>query len=201
MPIINKYLLDNAQNTLLASTDDFLVAPEWVSIMTMNAQFRTSLSMSQWVPAVLGAAPVWSGSFEQIINLTAGNSTGQVDVGYAAERTVASATNDDIDLSGVLTDVFGNPVTMAKLVALLIINKQRDGTPNTTNLTPGGGTNTIPGFSSALWPIGPGGIFKIVSPAIAGLATVTANTGDILRIANSAGAQAKYQIVLLGRSS
>lgn len=169
--------------------------------MTFAANLRAALSISQKGTAVLGAAPSWAGAFDQLVDLANGTGAAQFDLGYANERTVASGANDDIDLSGVLTDALGNTVTMAELVGLLIINKQRDGTANTTSLTLGGGANPVPGFSAALWPIGPGGFFQMVSPAAAGLATITAGTGDILRVTNSSGATAKYQIAILGRSA
>ncbi|PWB94661.1 hypothetical protein [Methylosinus sporium] len=169
--------------------------------MSVTAQLRAALSFSQTRTAVLGAAPSWSAAFDQIVSLVNGTGAGQFDLGYAAERTVASAANDDIDLAGVLTDAYGAAVTIAELVAIMIVNKQRDGTANTTDLTPGGGSNFVPGFSAALPPISPGGIFMMVAPGAAGLATVTASTGDILRVANSSGAQNKFQIAILGRSA
>ncbi|MFO1126371.1 MAG: hypothetical protein U1E25_14580 [Methylocystis sp.] len=78
-----------------------------------------------------------------------------------AERTVASATNDDIDLAGVLTDALSVTITAAELIALVIINKQKDGTANTTNLTIGNGSDPMIGFlggtTPTIGPIRPGG--------------------------------------------
>lgn len=169
--------------------------------MAVTASFRASFSGAQTRTAVMGASPAWSSAIDQIISLTDGTGANQADILYANERTVASATNDDIDVAGVLTDAFGATITAAKLVAIMIANIQRDGTANTTTLTPGGGTNTVPGFSSALWAISPGGIFVVASPALAGFAAVTASTGDIIRVANSSGAQAKYLIAIAARSA
>jgi hypothetical protein len=169
--------------------------------MAVTASYRASVSASQTRTAVFGSTPAWQGAFEKIVSITDGTGANQADILYLAERTVASASNDDIDLAGVLTDAFGATITAATLVAMIIVNEQRDGTANTTTLTPGGGSNTVPGFSSGLWAISPGGIFQIVSPAAAGFAAITASTGDILRIANSSGAQNKYQIAIAARSA
>jgi hypothetical protein len=169
--------------------------------MAVAATMRAAGSVSHTRTAVLGKAPSWAAAFDKVVSLADGTGANQADLVYAAERTVASATNDDIDLAGVLTDAFGATITSAELVALLVINEQADGTANTTNLTLGGAANPVPGFGSALWPISPGGFFEMVSPGAAGLATVTASTGDLLRVTNSSGATAKYKILLLARSS
>ena len=118
-----------------------------------------------------------------------------------------NGANDDIDLTGVLLDVFGSIILNAKLVSLLIINAPKLAAtgPNTTNLTIGGGLNPFLGFlggtTPTIGPIRPGGFFHIGCGHLSGIGTVTAGTGDILRVANSAGATANYTIAILGRSS
>lgn len=174
--------------------------------MGVTAQIRAALSVSQTGTAAFGNSPSWSAAIEEILSLTNGTGANQADIAYVAERTVASATNDDIDLAGVLSDAMGATITAAELVALLIVNKQKDGTANTTDLTIGnGGVNSAVGFVGAaahtIGPIKPGGIFLLAAGNAAGIGAVTASTGDILRIANSSGAQAKYQIAILARSA
>lgn len=169
--------------------------------MAVTASIRAALSVSQTRTAVFGVAPHWSAAIEKIVSITSGTGANQADIVYLDERTVAGATNLDLDLAGVLTDAFGATVASAKLVALVIVNEPLDGTQNTTTLTLGGGSNYVPGFSAALWPISPGGIFQMASPGVAGLATIAAGTADILRVANSSGAQAKFQIGVLARSA
>jgi hypothetical protein len=169
--------------------------------MTVSAVLKASASVSQTRTAVAGVAPNWAAAINKTLSLSNGTGANQADIAYLAERTVASNTNDDIDLAGVLTDAFGATITAAELVALVVVNEHLDGTANTTNLTLGGGTNYVPGFSAAQCPISPGGFVEMVSPGAAGLATITASTADILRVANSSGAQAKYQILILARSA
>ena len=94
--------------------------------------------------------------------------------------------------------------TAAELVALFIINAPISGTANTTDLTIGAGSNPFIGFLGAahtVGPIKPGGMFMIGAGDAAGIGAVTAGTGDILRVANSAGATANYQIGIVARSA
>jgi len=142
---------------------------------------------------------------EALLQLTDGTAANQADILWADQRTVASATNDDLDLAGVLSSAFGATIAAAEIVAILVINKPKTGTANTTNLTIGVGTNPVVGYlggtSPTVGPLRPGGVFLIASPDVAGVAAVTAATGDILRVANSSGAAATYQIAILARSA
>jgi hypothetical protein len=169
--------------------------------MAISASIRASVTISQTATAVLGVAPAWANAMDKIVSLTSGTGANQADIAYLAERTVSSASNDDVDIAGVLSDAFGSTITAAELVAIGFVNQQFDGTANTTNLTPGGSSSGVPGFTNALWPISPGGVFLIASPGASGLATVTASTGDIIRIANSSGATAKYILAILARTA
>lgn len=150
--------------------------------------------------------PTFSPSVEQTISLTDGTSAGMANQLWVDERTVASATNDDLDLAGVLTSAFGSTLTMVKMVGLLVINAPKNSaTANTTNLTIGGATNPFVGFlggtTPTIGPIRPGGFVFIGCSDTGGIGTITASTADILRIANSSGASATYQIGILARSA
>lgn len=140
-------------------------------------------------------------SVRRAIDLASGTGVGQADIVFADQRTVASATNDDLDLAGVLADAFGAAITAVEVVAILLINRSADtdAVANTTSLTLGGATNPVAGLSAPA--IGPGGLVLLADPDAGGLVTVTAATGDILRVANGSGAAATYQIVILGRTA
>lgn len=172
--------------------------------MAVNASLRAALSVSQVGSEAFAGGPNWSAAIEQVLSFANGTGADQADLAYVAERTVASATNDDIDLAGVLTDALGATITAAELAAILIVNKKKDGSANTTNLTIGAGANPMIGFLGAthtIGPIRPGGVFMLACGDASGIGAVTAGTGDILRIANSSGAQNKYLIALLARSA
>jgi hypothetical protein len=124
---------------------------------------------------------------------------------YTATPTIAASANLDLDLSGVLTNAFGQVLAFAKLTTIFIINAPILGGVNTTNLTIGAGTNPVVGYlggtAPTIGPLRPGDVLLRHSNDVAGLCNVTAATADILRIANSAGAAASIQVMILGRSA
>ena len=149
--------------------------------------------------------PAYTPTIEQLITLSDGTGAGQANILWADQRTVGSASNDDLDLNGVLTDAFGTTVSAVELVALLVINAPKTGSANTTNLTIGGGSNPVVGFlggtTPTIGPIRPGSFVFLGSSDAAGFGAITAGTGDILRIANSSGASATYQIAIVARNA
>ncbi|MDD9733107.1 hypothetical protein PVW46_24670 [Mameliella sp. AT18] len=172
--------------------------------MTLKAELRVRLEATQ-----TGESDFGSVSFTPLMQLAQaladGTGANQADVLWMDERPVADGANDDLDLSGALTDVFGNSVNMAEVVAIFIINAPRSGSANTTDLTVGGATNAFEGFlggtSPTIGPIKPGGFLAIGAGDAAGIGAVTGGSEDELRIANSAGAAATYQVAIIGRSA
>lgn len=170
--------------------------------ITFGANFNvTDIGTSEF------GGPSFTAAMSAALNLVSGTLANQADLLYAKQRTVLSGANDDIDLNGVLTGGFGQAVNFVKLVGLIIINAPltAGAAANTTNLTIGAGTNPFLGFlggtTPTIGPIRPGGFLMLGAPDLSGLGTVTPTTADILRIANSAGASATYQIGILGRSA
>lgn len=143
-----------------------------------------------------GAIPALSKGKTADIVLSDGSGSGQANKVYLATRTVATAANDDLDLAGVLADPFGVTLTFATVKAIII----RADPENTTNLTVGGApSNPFVGpFGAATHTlqVRPGGALEFVAPQTGW--TVTPSTGDILRIANAAGASANYTIEIVG---
>lgn len=135
------------------------------------------------------------------LQLSGGTIANSADIVFADERTVASATNDDLDLAGALTDAFGATVAAAEIVGLAIVAAKA----NTTTLTVGvAGTNPW----VALWAasgdgikVQPGGVFVIMAPDGSGLGAVGAGSADVLRIANGSGAAATYEIMIIARTA
>ncbi len=169
--------------------------------MTVSAKLDLSLAVNLKGANAFSAGPFWNGAMLLSQAFSDGTIANKVDRAYMAERTVASAANDDIDLAGVLTDALGVTITAVELVGLLILNKRASGVANTTNLTIGGSTNGVPGFTTAGHVVKPGGAFLLMNPDATGIATVTDFTGDILRITNGSGASNTYQIGVLARSA
>jgi hypothetical protein len=173
--------------------------------MPLSATLVAQLRATQTGAEAFGG-PSFTPEMEALISLVDGVAAGQGNILYVKERTVGSGANDDLDLAGVLTDAFGSLVAAAEIVALFIINAPKSTTTaNTTNLTLGGGTNPVAGYmggtTPTIGPIRPGSFLFMGSRDIAGICAVAAGTADILRIANSAGASATYQIGIIARTS
>lgn len=136
----------------------------------------------------------WSPSF----NFTDGTGADQAKVAFADERTLSASSNEELDLAGGLTDLFGNTITFTKIKALLVVADAG----NTNDVLVGGaGSNgfiTPFGDATDVIKVKPGGLLLLVAPNATGYA-VTASTGDKLKIANSSsGSSVTYQIGLLG---
>lgn len=170
----------------------------------LEASFKASFAFKQQGTSSF-EGPKFEGSISDFSNFVLGTGLSQANLIYAAERTVASGANDDLDLNGTgLQTPLGANIAATSLVGIIIINRPLLETDpaNTTNLTVGAGTNPVVGFMGGTTPtiiIRPNGVLYLECPSVGGIATITPSTGDILRIANAAGAQNKYQIALLMR--
>ena len=130
-----------------------------------------------------------------------GTAADQADLLWYDERTVATAANDDLDLTALTRSVFGSvlTVTFAKVKSLLIVN----------TATTAGEDLTIGAAASNAWagPLG-GSSHTLRVPADSPVLMVNRKTGwsvvdsssDILRIANSGTADITYRIAIVGTS-
>lgn len=130
--------------------------------------------------------------------LTNGTGANQANQLFADTRTLAASANESLDLAGTLTNAFGEVITLTKVRALLI----RAAAGNTNNVLVGGaasnGWATWAGDPTDVMVVRPGGFVVLAAPDATGYA-VTAGTGDLLKIANSAaGTAVTYDIVVIG---
>ena len=117
---------------------------------------------------------------------------------FTDTRTLSASATENLDLSGVLLDVFGNSLVFTKIKAMLV---SADPT-NTNDVQVGGAaTNAFINWvanATDVVNVKPGGMFMITAPDANGFA-VTAATGDILKVTNSgAGTSVTYTIVIIG---
>ncbi|WP_375414631.1 hypothetical protein [uncultured Bradyrhizobium sp.] len=130
--------------------------------------------------------------------LASGTGPGAADIAFSDKRTLASNTSENLDLTGTLTDSFGVVIAAVKVKAIEI---HADKT-NTTNLTIGGAASN--GFKGPFNDItdaivlGPDDRF-VISSAVGW--TVTAGTGDLLKVANATGASAGYRVKIIAASA
>lgn len=112
--------------------------------------------------------------------------------------SISSAGSQSLDLSGSLTDVFGDACVFSKVYSVLVINLS---TVTAKVIQVGGDTNHVPIFGAGAdyVIVGPKGAVH-VSNCLDGW-TVTAGTGDIVKIANPGGGTAiSVAVAVLGKS-
>jgi hypothetical protein len=129
---------------------------------------------------------------------TDGAGADKIEAIFHDQRTLSASANEDLDLAGGLTDGFGDTITFTKVKAILV----KAAAGNTNDVVVGGASATqwaAPfGDVSDKVNVKPGGLFLLTAPDATGLAVV-AGTGDLLRIANSAGSTTvTYDIIILG---
>lgn len=171
----------------------------------MPLSSKISLSVAAAQTATLALGGPGSGSVSKLYEtvLADGTLAGQADRMFQGSGTIAASGNVDIDLAGVLTDVFGATITFARIKGLIV----RANPANTNNLVVGGAAAT----QFASW-VGAAANTVIVRPGatlalFAGAADLTAyvtaaGSSDLLRLANSgAGSTVAYELILIGASA
>ena len=133
---------------------------------------------------------------DSLANGTGANAAEHV---YSVRATLTDAANTDYDLSGSLTDAFGNTLSFTVVRGIFLRNRN---TASGENLVLGGGTNAFDTFFSATGDsiiLGPNAMFCLWNPSDTSYA-VTAGTGDILRVTASGG-NITYDLVIVGASA
>lgn len=133
-------------------------------------------------------------------SFTDGTTDGKADKIWSDQRTLSASASDSLDLAGGLTDAAGATVTIVKVKAIVI--KAASG--NGADIVVGGAaSNTFTGpFGGATHTVAvkPGGMLVLCAPNTGW--TVTAGTGDILKVLNGSGSvSATYDITILGTSA
>ncbi|MEV8600446.1 hypothetical protein AB0465_11270 [Streptomyces griseoviridis] len=152
-------------------------------------------------PAGLGTARV-PAQLNRRVSLANGTGAGRADRIYQARRTLAASASEDLDLAGVLTDALGAGLTFVRVKGLFVAASKG----NTNNVVIGGAASNA--WATLLSATGtltlrPGAMVG----AMAGEAdptgySVTASTGDILKVANSGGGSAvTYDVLIVGASA
>ena len=123
-----------------------------------------------------------------------GTGAGQANKWYRGYRTLAAGAADNLDLAGSLTDPFGNTLTFTGIKYIAIALVSPDGTKK---LTVGNGTNPFNGPLSSAGTVDVLDEQEFYHPGASGW-TVTAGTGDILKINNPGASSVTYCILIAG---
>lgn len=136
------------------------------------------------------------------VTLATGTGAGQADKIFADTRTLAASGTEDLDLAGVLTDSWGAAITFARVKAVVIVAAA--GNTNNVQVTRPA-TLGVPLFMAAGDGIAlrPGAMFAFsCGVADATGVVVTAGTGDLITVTNSAGTTGvSYDVVIIGCSA
>lgn len=162
---------------------------------TVSSAINLNITSNQSLDLDLGSVtynPVLSLK-TSLANGTGDNEANQV---FADTRSLAAATAEELDLSGGLTDAFGNSVAFTAIKSIMI----KADSANAGDIQVGGAAanafNTWCGDAADIVNIQAGGAFVIVAPN-AGFA-VTAATADLLKINNLSAGASSYSISLTG---
>lgn len=160
---------------------------------------RISATLQTILDLVTSSAPL---TRDLTLDLTSGTGANQADKIFSDTRTLSASATEDLDLAGSLTDALGAALTFVKVKAIIIIAAAA----NVNDVVVGGasanqfvgpfgaGTHTV--------KVPPGGFLVLAAPGAAGLGTVTAGTGDLLKVANSAGGSSvTYDVIVIGTSA
>jgi hypothetical protein len=146
------------------------------------------------------STPVDAATLTAKVELANGTGANSADLLFHDQRTLAASGTEDLDLAGVLASPFGATLTFVELRAVLV-KAASTNTNNVNVIRPA--SNGVPLFLAAGdgIPVGPGGAFAWTGPAD-GKVTVTAGTGDLLTLTNSAaGTPVTYDIFIVGTSA
>ncbi len=166
--------------------------------MPLTATVQLSATGQQTSASDLGTAKF---PFTKNASVAYANGTGssQADRIFTDQRTLAASGTENLDLAGALTDAFGATITFATIKAVIITAAA--GNTNDVQVTRPA-ANGAPLFIAASDGIAlkPGYAFAWFGSG-AGVA-VTAGTGDLLTVTNSAGGTpVTYDIVIIGTSA
>lgn len=135
------------------------------------------------------------------LTTTFANGTGanQANMWWHDQRTLGASASENIDLAGSLTSIFGTTITFTSIKAILVRASSSNNAANNVNVARGSSNGFVLFLAASdgfTLPAGSWALF--VNPGANGWA-VTAGSGDILTITNSAGTNSVvYDIFILG---
>lgn len=156
------------------------------------------LSALQLSALDLGSAsfPIELDWTQLLANGTGANQATQV---WSDTRTLGPSASENLDLAGALVNAFGVTLTFTKIKMILVKASSSNNAANDVQVSRGA-SNGFVAFLAASdgFKLTPGAFAVFCWPDANGVA-VTAGTGDILTVTNSAGSNSvDYSIVIIG---
>lgn len=169
--------------------------------MALTSNLSVAVGFAQTSALDLGTAnfPV---SVRNAVSLASGTGAGQADLVFSDRRTLAASGTEDLDLAGSLIGAYGNTLTYARIKGLYVAASAA----NTNNVVIGNAASNA--WATLLNATGtvtlrPGAaLLAMAGPNDATGYAVTAGTGDLLHVINSAsGSSVTYDVVVIGASA
>lgn len=164
----------------------------------MSLDTSISLRVSATLTSALDLATV-SVPLDKTYACTLSDGTGanQAQKIFHDQRTLAASGTENLDLAGTLTDALGQTITFSKIKAVVFF--AASGNTNSVQVTRpasnGAALFMAAGDGIALLP---GAAFAWFSPNATGV-SVTAGTGDLITVTNSAGSTGvTYDVIIIG---
>jgi hypothetical protein len=162
------------------------------------AEISLNISAKETGTADLGT-PSMLAKIEKLLSFTPGTAAdGQANILFSDQRTLAASATEDLDLAGVLSSAFGSTITAAEVV--FVYFEAASGNTNDVQITRPA-ANGVPLFLAAGDGIAlkPGDFFCLSNDD--GY-TVTAATGDLITVTNSAaGTPVTYKVLIIARTA
>lgn len=165
----------------------------------VTAEINLSIKAALTGTNDLGSPKLALDPISEVMQLSPGTAAvNEANILFSDTRTLSASANEDIDLAGSLSNAFGATITAAEIVAIYV--KAASGNTNNVNVT----RPASNGFAGPFLAAGDGFGVKpgeyVLLTSQTGWA-VTAGTGDLINIANSAGTTGvTYNIVIIGRT-
>jgi hypothetical protein len=137
------------------------------------------------------------------VTFTDGAGAGAANLIYQDSGNIVASGTNTLDLAGGgLLDPANGALAFARIKGLWVRARSTNNAANKVVVTRPA-ANGVPLFSAAgdAFPLAPGAVFSWFDPTAAGV-VVTAGTGDLIDLVNSAGTNAvDYDVVILGAAT
>lgn len=167
--------------------------------MALSASVKVSINATQTKTADFESASS-AIALALAASFTDGTAANQADRIFKDTRTLTASSTEDLDFSGSLTDIYGAAVVFADIRVLCIMADSAN-TNNVRVIRPAANGLVIFAAASDELAVRPGGCFLYVATDTTAI-PVTAGTGDLLTLTNSAGGTSvTYSIIAIGASA
>ena len=169
--------------------------------MAVTANVSLGVSGSQTSALDLGTV-TFPFSASAGTGFSTGTGAGQVDMVFTDTRTLSASATENLDLAGSLTGALGTTLTFARIKAVFVSAAAANTNDVQVTRPASNGTAIFMAAGDGI-ALRPGAAFAWVSGSgdATGVA-VTAGTGDLITVTNSAGTTSvTYTVVVLGCSA